>query len=266
MNNQYLQILGLQPGATKVEIKRAYRELSKQYHPDVSKDENAREKFIEINEAYKFLTDVGPRPATINPSAPAYDYDPQSRAYEDWRVKAKAFARRRAQEAIRRQGILIKSYLKGFDVVLSLVLVFNLFLLTDSHLPLVAFGDNPDGNNEILKSSSAYYDILQVNDHTLHLEAGVLDPFRRIGYYESATVYATPILDKPMYLDLVISGKNFRFEQSAGVYGFFAVLIKMILLLAVIYKVVMRTLDAQLTMSILLMFVSVFQLLIFIQY
>lgn len=264
--NQYLRILELEPGATKLEIKRAYRELSKRYHPDVSKDENAREKFIEINEAYKFLTDVGPRPATINASAPAYDYDPKSRAYEDWRVKARAFAQRRAREAIRRQGILIKSYLRGFDMLLIVIVVFNLFLILDSHLPLVAFGDQGEGNHEILKASSTYFDILFVNDHVLHLEAGVLDPIRKMGTYQSATVYATPILDKPLYLDLMIRGKNYRFEQSAGVYGFFAVLIKIILLLGLIYKIVMRTLDAQLTMSILLMFVSVFQLLIFIKY
>lgn len=52
MQNKYLEILQLQPGATKQEIKKAYRRLSKIYHPDISKDEFAKEKFIEINEAY----------------------------------------------------------------------------------------------------------------------------------------------------------------------------------------------------------------------
>ena len=53
----YYEVLGLQKGATADEIKRAYRKLAKQYHPDVNKDPGAEEKFKEINEAYDCLSD-----------------------------------------------------------------------------------------------------------------------------------------------------------------------------------------------------------------
>lgn len=53
----YYEVLGLQKGATDDEIKRAYRQLAKKYHPDVNKEPGAEEKFKEINEAYETLSD-----------------------------------------------------------------------------------------------------------------------------------------------------------------------------------------------------------------
>jgi molecular chaperone DnaJ len=44
-------------GATKDEIKKAFRELAKKYHPDINKEKDAPEKFREINEAYEVLED-----------------------------------------------------------------------------------------------------------------------------------------------------------------------------------------------------------------
>ena len=53
----YYEILGLQRGASTEEIKNAFRKLARQYHPDVSKEPDAEEKFKEINEAYGVLSD-----------------------------------------------------------------------------------------------------------------------------------------------------------------------------------------------------------------
>ncbi|WP_317624068.1 DnaJ domain-containing protein [Reichenbachiella carrageenanivorans] len=265
MQNHYLSVLELAPGATKTEVKSAYRQLSKRYHPDVSKDENAREKFIEINEAYKFLTAVGPRPVHIAPSASAYDYDAQSDAYDGWRRMAKEYARKQAQEAIRRQQRLTKSLLKGFDLVLLIVVLFNLVLLVDSHLPLVATTHQEMTDTQILKYQNAYYDILEVDDYVFYLKGGVLKDLRG-GRYEKAVVYATPWLDKPQALDLDMGRRVYQFVQYAGVYGFFSFFIQTILLLALIYKVWVRSLDSQLSVSICILFLAVFQLFLFSTY
>lgn len=53
----YYEILGIKKDASKEDIKKAYKKLAKQYHPDVSKEANSTEKFKEINEAAGVLLD-----------------------------------------------------------------------------------------------------------------------------------------------------------------------------------------------------------------
>lgn len=57
----YYEVLGVSKGASDEEIKRAFRKLAKQYHPDVNKEAGAEEKFKEIGEAYAVLSDANKR-------------------------------------------------------------------------------------------------------------------------------------------------------------------------------------------------------------
>ncbi|CAN5834415.1 DnaJ C-terminal domain-containing protein [soil metagenome] len=75
----YYQIMGLERTATADQIKQAYRKLAHKYHPDISKDSQAKEKFQEIGEAYAVLKDaekrlayddLGKRPANENFTPP----------------------------------------------------------------------------------------------------------------------------------------------------------------------------------------------------
>ena len=57
----YYKILGVSRDAKTDEIRKAYRKLAKQYHPDINKEAGAEEKYKEINEAYEVLKDPDKR-------------------------------------------------------------------------------------------------------------------------------------------------------------------------------------------------------------
>lgn len=59
----YYEVLGVSKTASKDEIKKAYRKLSKKYHPDINKEADAEDKFKEISDAYEVLSDEQKRAA-----------------------------------------------------------------------------------------------------------------------------------------------------------------------------------------------------------
>ncbi|CAK6691279.1 DnaJ C-terminal domain-containing protein [Synechococcus sp. CBW1107] len=59
----YYETLGIERGASEEEIKKAYRRLARQYHPDISKEVGAEERFKEISEANQTLSDPEKRQA-----------------------------------------------------------------------------------------------------------------------------------------------------------------------------------------------------------
>jgi curved DNA-binding protein len=74
----YYAILGVDRGASADDIKKAYRKLARKYHPDVSKEPNAEEKFKEMAEAYETLKDPEKRAAydQLGRYAPGQDFRP----------------------------------------------------------------------------------------------------------------------------------------------------------------------------------------------
>lgn len=74
----YYKILGVQRDAAEDDIKKAYRKLARKYHPDVSKEKNAEEKFKEVAEAYEVLKDAEKRAAydQMGSYQPGQDFRP----------------------------------------------------------------------------------------------------------------------------------------------------------------------------------------------
>ncbi len=74
----YYASLGLERGASDEDIKKAYRRLARKYHPDVSKEAGAEEKFKEVAEAYQTLKDPDKRAAydQLGRHAAGQDFEP----------------------------------------------------------------------------------------------------------------------------------------------------------------------------------------------
>lgn len=72
-NQDYYKLLGVEKTATPDELKKAYRKLALQYHPDRNKTKEAEEKFKEINQAYEVLSDSQKRQQYDQFGAAAFD-------------------------------------------------------------------------------------------------------------------------------------------------------------------------------------------------
>jgi curved DNA-binding protein len=79
----YYAILGVKRDASPEDIKRAYRKLARKYHPDVSKEKGAEEKFKEVGEAYEVLKDAEKR-AAYDQLGSAYKPGQDFRPPPDW--------------------------------------------------------------------------------------------------------------------------------------------------------------------------------------
>jgi len=79
----YYQVLGVRRDADAEEIKRAYRKLARKYHPDVSDEKNAEDRFKEVAEAYEVLRDSDKR-AAYDQLGRDYRSGQQFRPPPDW--------------------------------------------------------------------------------------------------------------------------------------------------------------------------------------
>lgn len=93
----YFDILGLPTSATPEEIKKAYRRLAKEYHPDRNPSPDAAARFIQINEAYEFLSDDNRRKYHSQRQTMSREEElRRERVYREW-VRQQASARARAK-------------------------------------------------------------------------------------------------------------------------------------------------------------------------
>ncbi len=78
----YYKTLGVERGASKEDIRKAYRRLARKYHPDVSSEAQAEERFKEVGEAYEVLKD--PEKRSVYDQLGAYQPGQEFRPPPDW--------------------------------------------------------------------------------------------------------------------------------------------------------------------------------------
>ena len=120
---RYYEILGLEEGASKKEIKRAYRQKAMQYHPDLNPGKNSKAKFLEILEAYEYL--MGIRQMNQGKGLSAEDlqkfYELMKKAAEE---KAKREYRRKVREFKReKERKQLLEYKKAAYILLAILII-----------------------------------------------------------------------------------------------------------------------------------------------
>lgn len=121
MNNfyqKYYTILGLPINATDEEVKKRYKKLAKKFHPDVSKEPNSYEKFLEISEAYEIIIE--------KKITQTYQEEKINEAIKKAKEKADRLAKMKYNAFINRQKRekeLSKSYSQGVSFFIVLIVV-----------------------------------------------------------------------------------------------------------------------------------------------
>ena len=132
MLSNYYSNLNLEPKASKEDIKKAYRKLAKEYHPDLNKSTDAHSKFIELHESYTILINSEAR--TIydteynNVAKESYSFNSQD--LNDWlkdaRKKATIYSKMKFNEFAKEFSIVISE--TGGDVGNSLLTTIGVLL------------------------------------------------------------------------------------------------------------------------------------------
>lgn len=258
MVDHYLAVLELAPGATEPEIKAAYRRLAKKYHPDTSREPDAEAKFIEVTEAYEFLTHPEPPPL----DALVREYEAYSRAYETQQEQARASARQRAAEAARDRIRLLQKF---YRIITPLVLVAGLFnglLLVDYLIPPQQHEEAILDVYPIYQSTgrgqkSWNYDAIEFEHFTLRVKQGEATGKQ---LPDRGTVVTTSLLSTMQYADLIIDGREQRMKPAYGLYRVFGGLIPAIFLGCFFYFRWSPRGENKMSVGIMVLFALVFQL------
>ena len=136
-NKDYYQILGIKSGDSFDAIKKAYRKLAKEYHPDRNRSPYAHDKFIEIQEAYEILIDPKKRKiydsVILNTESIEYDTTDYEKEFKEWintsRENAVNYAKMSYNKYVKRVFGEIGFNLKQVFLIIGYILTIIIGLL-----------------------------------------------------------------------------------------------------------------------------------------
>jgi hypothetical protein len=263
--NRYLETLGLEPGVSEADIKRAYRKLAKMYHPDINQDPEAQQKFVEITEAYNFLLEVGATPHQENVS---YNYDPFVQEYAERRRRAREYAREKKQQAAEEKWRMLSKLYKYSDYMVGIVLLTNLLFMLDYLLPanqqaerILRLVYSYESNNQYGQSLIYRHGIIEFEKHSILVDRSTTNEWQHIG--PVAQVYATPIFDVVLKAEVILRNQPLALRPVFSIYQFFIFLIPAVILLSVLYYRWPDTSENKIGLIGILLILMIIQLLVF---
>ncbi|WPP53062.1 J domain-containing protein [Catalinimonas niigatensis] len=263
--NQYLDTLGLQPGVTEADIKKAYRRLAKLYHPDVNKDPDAQRRFVEITEAYNFLLEVG---ATPHEEQVNYAYNAHAREYAERRRQAREYARERQRQAAEEKWRTLSVLYKYSDYLVGIFLLTNLLFLVDYLLPTIPQEEKIVQLTRSYESANQYgqnlidrHSVIHFEFHSILIDRKITDEWYEVD--SLAQIYTTPLLGTVTRADIVLNSYALELHPVFSVYDFFFFLIPAIIILGVLYFRWPKTSDNKIGIIVILLMLFVIQMLVF---
>ncbi len=266
MIDHYLQILGLQRGASQGEVKIAFRRLAKKYHPDKNTSETAKQKFITIHEAYKFLLDAGTQPLhEMSHKSPNHT---TPHTYREWQEQARVYAFQKAKEAEEEQRKMLFKIYAFFNYFALLILAFNLLISIDYFLPKNQDKQLLTGVYKVIETDRYGRSHYKYNDFQfskVRLRADIYESKELIGS-EEAEITSTPLLGTLLYARFRLNGQVVDLKPALSIYRIFVYLIPGVFLFLIGYYATHKRSHNKLTYAITALFVLVIQLYIFISF
>lgn len=233
-------ILGISPNATDDEIKKAYRKLVKQYHPDKNSTEEARSRVQLINAAYEILEDPVKR---ARYHQPAYadvieEVDPIEAYKREFKRKRWEKEQAAKARALSRQKITYKIV----RILTFPTLAFAMLLVVDGLLPFIAHEEIPvagwqEREGRIRRSRGELISYLETPKfflrvpHEFHLNYPYYDDVK-----PPVTIYTSRMFDVPLQGYSTFGGYHWRFEIPNTIHSH-TVPIKWMLLLSSLFVV-----------------------------
>ena len=253
MRERYLRLLGLPLSASEKEIKQAYRRLAKQYHPDRSADPAAHDRFVEIAEAYQYLTEPEFVPP---PSRPVYEASRFDEEYERRRQAAQFFAQQQAAELLRQRLAATLAVNRVLLLIIPLVALTQLLFMVDHQLPPRVVPDEVVSVAYGQPAMTGLHAKVYFRQRTLSAK---YDNISRVQPGDQATVVITPWLSIVLWAEFG-APNVYRVEPAYGVYQGYRFFIIWILILCLIFSLLPMRSDNKVVAGAVVLLFFAFQL------
>lgn len=232
----YYSILGVSPTASLTEIKRAYRRLAIQYHPDKNSSPDAAERFYEINEAYDILGDVNKRRGYDALRAGLFDgLTPASPVAPPHRDPAYRGSRPAppAQTGPPVTYVLMKKYQPVMMWASGVAIAFLAVFLIDFFLPYERVDDRIEQIMAGRRGAKVYYDVITDSGEQLRLD----QPPTAAKFPEARIrLWVTPVLGSVIYAGSPHGGYRENVARMYTTHVFFPLLLLLTSTLAFVYR------------------------------